>query len=196
MIARSMHFSLFAVAALSACGSHSSATVANGADATTPTRPKLKAAMDQTTSMMAATPSAKQFADLAAKNDAFEIAAARLAQAKSASAAVKAYAAKMIAAHTASTAKIGKAAAAARPAIVPDASSTPDYDAKLAELRKLTGAAFDRAYAAGQVHEHHAALSLFQLYARGGDVPSLKTAAVEIMAVIRQHIGMAEALEK
>jgi len=187
-----------AVAALSACGAPSDASVANASGAAPQAKPmtKLKAAKTQPSTMMASTPGAKEFADLAAKNDAFEIAAARLALAKSKSAAIRAFATKMIAAHTQATARITRAAAAARPAIVPDASSTPDYDAKLAELRGLDGAAFDRAYVAGQIHEHHAALSLFQLYVAGGDVPSLKAAAVAIMAVIEGHVAMAEALPK
>ncbi len=145
--------------------------------------------------MMAATPSAQQFADLAAKSDTFEIAAARLAQTNGASAAVKAFAAKMIAAHTESTAKIKKAAAAARPAITPD-STLPgsDYPTRLADLGKLKGADFDKAYVAGQVDAHNQALSLLQLYADNGDAPTLKAAAGEIIPVVKDHLVMVRAL--
>lgn len=179
------------LAALSACGSPSGASVPDPAP-----QAKFKGAKDRPTEMMAATPTAKMFADLATKNDAFEIAAARLALAKSRSPAIRAYATKMIAAHAQATARIKKAAAAARPAIVPDASSTQDYDAKLAELRGLTGPAFDQAYVAGQIHEHHVALSLYQLYAAGGTVPGLKAAATATVAMLNRHLAMAEALQK
>lgn len=195
MTKRSILVPLALAAGLTACGTRTEATMTNATDQAGPKKAKLKDAMGQGAVVMAATPSAKQFADLAAKNDAFEIAAAKLAQTKSTSPAIRAYAAKMIAAHTASTAKIAKAAAAARPAITPDPSSTADYDAKLAALRKLSGAAFDQAYVAGQIHEHHAALSLFELYARGGEVPSLKTAAIEMVAIVKGHVAMAEALK-
>jgi len=195
MIARSMLFSPFAIAALSACGSHSGATIANTTDTMDSTKPRLKAALAQDTGMMAATPGAQQFADLAAKSDAFEIAAARLAQTNGASAAVKAFAARMIAAHTATTATIRKAAAAASPAITPDPSLPgTDYPARLAELGKLRGADFDKAYVAGQIDAHNQALSLFQLYATGGEVASLKAAANGIIPIVKQHIVMAREL--
>lgn len=190
---RSPALATLVLASLSACTSRSDATTA------TPDpmpQAKLKSFKDRPVDVMAAIPGARQFADLAVKNDAFEIAAAKLALAKSASPAIKAYATKMIAAHTRAMAKIRAAAAAARPAITPDASSTKDYDTKLAGLRALSGAAFDQAYVAGQIHEHHAALSLYQLYAGGGDTPSLKAAATAMIAVLKQHLAMAESLNR
>ena len=145
--------------------------------------------------MMAATPSAQQFADLAAKSDAFEIAAAKLARTNCASASVKAFAARMIAAHTDSTAKIKQAAAAASPAITPDpALAGTDYPTRLAELEKLKGADFDKAYVAGQVDAHNQALSLMQLYADKGDAPSLKAAAAAIVPAVKEHLVMVRAL--
>ncbi len=191
---RSILIPLTLAAGLTACGARTEATMTDALDQSGPKKPRLRDMMDQGTVVRAATPSAKQFADLATKNDAFAIAAARLAQSKSSSPAIRAYAAKMIAAHAGLTARITKAATAARPAIVPDGSSTQDYDAKLAELRTLSGAAFDQAYVAGQIHEHHVALSLYELYARGGEDANLKAAAIAIVPIVKSHIAMAEAL--
>jgi putative membrane protein len=181
-------------AALAACGSRTGATVTNTTDTTVTTTNDVAAAPAGDGGMMAATPSAQQFADLAAKSDAFEIAAAKLAQANGASAAVKAFAAKMIAAHTDSTAKIKKAAAAATPAITPNPSLTSDYDTRLADLGKLKGADFDKAYVAGQIDAHNQALSLLQLYGDKGDSPPLKAAANEIIPVVKDHLVMVRGL--
>jgi putative membrane protein len=142
----------------------------------------------------AGTPGAQQFADKAAKSDAFEVAAARLAATNAALPQVKAFAKQMIAAHTDSTIKIKNAADAAAPAIKPDATLTDDQTTKLADLGKLKGAEFDKAYAAGQVAAHDEALALMKAYAASGDAPTLKTAAGEIVPVVTEHLVMARAL--
>ena len=184
-------------AALTACGSRTDATVTNTTDTTTTTTATndVAAAPTGDTGMMAATPSAQQFADLAAKSDAFEIAAAKLAQTNAASDDVKAFATKMILAHTKSTAKIKAAAAAASPAITPDpALAGTDYPTRLSDLAKLKGADFDKAYLAGQVDAHNQALSLMQLYASGGTEANLKAAAAAIVPDVKDHLVMVRAL--
>jgi putative membrane protein len=140
------------------------------------------------------TPSAQEFVDRAAKSDAFEIAAAKLAETNASSADVKAFAKKMIAAHTDSTLKIKKAAEGAAPAITPDATLSDDQKGKLDDLRKLKGADFDKAYASGQVDAHEDALSLMRTYADKGEAPTLKAAAGEIAPVVSGHLDMAKAL--
>jgi putative membrane protein len=140
------------------------------------------------------TPSGQEFADKAAKSDAFEIAAAKLAVDHAASAKVKAFAREMIAAHTASTAKIKAAAAKATQAITPDATLTGSENDKLADLSKHDGADFDEAYLKGQVDAHEDALSLMQDYAKNGDVAPLKAAAAEIAPIVQQHLDRAKAL--
>jgi putative membrane protein len=140
-------------------------------------------------------PSGQEFADKAAKSDAFEIAAARLALDHAASPKVKAFARDMIAAHTASTAKIKAAARRATAAITPDPTLTSDQSDKLADLGKLNGADFDRAYLTGQVDAHEDALSLMKDYARHGDVAPLKAAADGIIPVVQKHLDRAKALK-
>lgn len=198
MIVRSLRYvtPLALAAALAACGSRTDTTTTNTADGTTTTTTTntVEMAPVNDTMTMAATPTGQQFADKAAKSDAFEIAAAKLAQANGAAAAVKAFATKMIAAHTDSTAKIKKAAAAASPAITPDPTLTADQNAKLADLGKLKGADFDRAYIAGQVAAHDEALALMKDYAANGDTPSLKAAAGEITPVVQDHLVTVRAL--
>ena len=182
-------------AGLTACGTRTEATTMTGpTDQTDADRPRVRAAMAPDTVMMAAIPSAQQFVDLAIMNDTFEIAAARLALTNAAGDSVKAFARRMIATHTAASQRVARAAAAARPVVTPGTRSTPDYDKRLADLRTLRAAAFDRAYIDDQVHEHHAILSLFQLYASGGNVPGLKVIAEQTIPVVQDHLKMAQDL--
>jgi len=140
-------------------------------------------------------PSALDFVNRAAKGDAFEIAAAKLAATSAASAEVKAFAAQMITAHTDSTAKIKAAAGKASPAIVPDAALTREQTKDLEKLRAKTGAAFDDEYMDGQVEAHEDALALMRSYATGGKDAALKAAAGEIAPVVEGHLKMARELE-
>ncbi|WP_420384288.1 DUF4142 domain-containing protein [Novosphingobium sp.] len=141
------------------------------------------------------TPTGAEFANKAAKSDAFEIAAAKLAEDKAALPAIKKFAAMMITDHTGSTAKIKKAAAAAEPAITPDPTLTDDQNSKLADLGKMSGADFDKAYVDGQIDAHKDALNLMTVYADHGDVPGLKTAAAEIKPKVQMHLDAIKAIK-
>lgn len=140
------------------------------------------------------TPTGQEFIDKAAKSDAFEIASAKLAE-KADSADIKAFAKMMITDHTGSTAKIKAAGAAATPALRPDPTLTDDQQAKLADLGKLTGKDFDKAYADQQVAAHKSALSLMKLYADKGDVATLKAAAGDIVPKVQAHLDKIEAIK-
>ena len=141
------------------------------------------------------TPSGQEFVDRAAKSDAFEIAAAKLAVTNGASPKVKTFAQEMIAAHTLSTDKIKAAARHAASSIIPDPTLTEDQKEALDKLGKLTGADFDREYLSGQIDAHEKALSLMRDYAKHGDVPSLKSAAEGIAPVVQKHLDEARALK-
>ena len=151
--------------------------------------------IDAAKDAVAPIPTGQQFADKAAKSDAFEIAAAKLAADNAASDKVKSFAREMIKAHTASTAKIKAAAGKATPAITPDPTLTSDQNDELAALGKLNGADFDKKYAAGQVDAHKNALSLMRRYAKDGDVAPLRAAVGEIVPIVQKHLDMAKALE-
>lgn len=156
---------------------------------------RIENAVDNTVAAITPAPSPQEFVNRAAKSDAFEIAAAKLAAKNAASADVKAFAAEMIKAHTDSTAKIKTAAAAAQPAITPDPALTAEQNEDLAELGRLTGAQFDEDYMDGQVDAHEDALALMRAYASGGEVASLKAAAGEIAPVVESHLKMARDLD-
>lgn len=157
---------------------------------------RIENAADNGMAALTPTPTPQEFVNRAAKSDAFEIAAARLAAKSAQSSEVKAFAEKMITAHTESTAKVKAAAAKASPAITPDPTLTADQQEDLAVLGKLTGAKFDEEYMDGQVDAHEDALALMRVFADGGADAGLKAAAVEIAPVVEGHLTMARELDE
>lgn len=193
-------FAVGSVVALAACGPKTENAVDSAANSAgnvlSDAGDATANAIDQAGKAITPTPTGQEFADAAAKSDAFEIAAAKLAAGQASSPMVKDFAKMMISAHMESTAKIKKAANTANPGIMPAATLTKDQTDDLAELRALTGAKFDDEYIDGQVDAHEDALALMQKYAADGTVPSLKTAASEIAPNVKRHLESAKALDK
>lgn len=156
---------------------------------------RIENAADNAMAALTPTPSPAEFANRAAKSDAFEIAAAQLAAKNAMSPEVKAYAEQMIQAHTDSTAKIKAAAAKANPAITPDPTLTADQTEEVAELGRLTGAKFDEEYIDGQVDAHEDTLALMRAFASDGADAGLKAVAAGVAPVVEGHLKMARDLE-
>lgn len=184
---------------LAACNQASERRTENAANSTMATAEsagdRIGNAAQNAMTAMRPTPSAQDFVNSAARSDAFEIAAAKLAANNGASAEVKAFAAQMIKAHTDSSARIKAAAAKARPVITPDATLTSDQKEELAELGRTKGAEFDEEYIDGQVDAHEDALALMRSYAAGGTDAGLKAVAGEIAPVVEGHFKMARDVE-
>jgi len=198
------HFTIVPAAALAltlaACGPKAEQTADSLANSATETADAAGAmasnAMVDVKQALSATPTGTDFANRAARSDAFEIATAKLAVTDASSQAIKDFAADMIKAHTESTARIKAAAALASPAIIPDATLTEDQQEDLAELGRKKGAEFDEAYIDDQVEAHQDALALMRDYAEHGDTPSLSKAAGEIAPIVQKHLDHAKSLDK
>jgi len=185
------------VLALAACGKHEAATTDTANDVNM-TATDNGAAMDNGTDLNAAAPApmtAQGFANAAAASDHFEIESSKLAAASAKSADVKAFASKMIAAHTASTAKLKGIAGGLSPAITPDDTLNPDQQAALDGLKGKTGADFDTAYAAAQVDAHQKTLDALKAYAASGDNDALKGFAKDMVPTVTAHLNMAKGLK-
>jgi putative membrane protein len=156
---------------------------------------RIENSVDNTVAALTPAPNPQDFVNRAAKSDAFEIAAARLAAKNAASPAVKSFAEQMITAHTDSTAKIKAAAAKANPALTPNAALTADQNEDLAELGRLSGAKFDEEYVDGQVDAHEDALGLMRSFAADGADAGLKAVAAGIAPAVEGHLKMARELE-
>jgi putative membrane protein len=138
---------------------------------------------------------AQGFANAAAASDRFEIESSQLAATNGSSAAVKKFATQMIAAHTASTAKLKSMLATQSPAMTPDDTLSPEQQATLDSLKGQTGAAFDSAYAAAQVDAHGKALDALKSYSASGDNAALKDFADGLIPTVTSHLNLAKGLK-
>lgn len=184
---------------LTACGPKTEKSAATAANDVAETVSDIGHAASNTLSeavdAVTPTPTGQQFADKAARGDAFEVAAAKLAVEHAGSPKVKAFARDVIAAHTESTARIKAAARKASQAITPDPTLTAGQNEKLADLAKREGADFDRDYLSGQIDAHRDALALMRDYAKNGEVAPLKAVAAAIAPIVQKHLDRAEALK-
>jgi putative membrane protein len=175
---------------LAGCGSKTQDPAATDAPVADPTAADVMA----TDGVDANASDGQNFANTAASSDAFEIATSKLAADKAKSSKVKAFAQQMIKAHSDSTAKLKKAAAAASPAITSSPDMTAMQQQTLDQLGGVSGADFDTAYAKAQVEAHQMTLDKLKAYSASGSVPTLKSFAKEITPVVTKHLEMAKGL--
>jgi putative membrane protein len=175
------------ILAVAACGHNNQAAEENLTN--------IEAANTNAGTTTAAASADQAFANTAAASDAFEIQSSQLAASNASSKAVKAFAQRMIEAHTASTAKLKSAAASASPAITPDPTLSTDQQQKLDQLKSQSGAAFDSAYIDEQITAHQTALDGLRNYSAGGTVPALKSFATQMTPTVAAHLNMAKALK-
>jgi putative membrane protein len=184
-----------AALALGGCGQKTDTTATNTDMTVTSTDNGTSDNMVVENATAPAATAGQMFANTAAASDAFEIATSELAGTNAKSDAIKTFAAKMIQAHTDSTANLKLVATGLSPALTPDPTMTVAQQSKLADLKALHGADFDKAYAAAQVDAHQMALDALKAYAAGGDVPQFKTFASGLVPIVTTHLNMAKDLK-
>ena len=135
--------------------------------------------------------STKGFVTAAAISDMNEVTASKIAADRSQSADVKAFAKKMIAAHTATTKKLKTLLPAT---IVPPMNVDSRRQGMLDDLRGATSDTFDHRYAAQQVAAHKEADILMRGYAKDGDNAAIKTFAADTDKAVKMHLSMAQDL--
>lgn len=144
--------------------------------------PGLAQAAPQTTAVMDILP--ESFVAKAASSNAFEIRSSELAGQKATQPSLKAFAAEMIADHTAAAEKL-KAAAGSHP--IPEAMA-PRHAAMIALLEGAEGADFDMIYADMQAGAHREAVTLFAAFAGHGSDAGLKAFAAETLPTLESHL--------
>lgn len=72
----------------------------------------------------------------------------------------------------------------------------PAHKAAKERLEKLSGEAFDRAFAAQMVKDHQAAVALFRTQARTGKDPEVKAWAAKMLPNLEEHLKQAQALSR
>ena len=138
-----------------------------------------------------------KFVKEAAMTDAFEIEAAKIALEKSGNDGVRRFAQHMIDEHTKMSAQLKSAAVNQRAATgEPAAEMDRPHRQKLDDLRKESGANFDRKYIQMQVEGHQQALKLHDGYAKNGDDAGLKKVASEAVPHVQAHLREAQNLQR
>jgi putative membrane protein len=137
-------------------------------------------------------PSTADFVTIAAVSDMFEIESSKLAQQKG-DANSKAFAAKMVADHSKTSAQLKSLAANAKVELPKGLDSS--HQGKIDKLNSLNGAEFDDEYDSMQVAAHKDAVSLFERYAKNGDHAGLKAFAAKTLPHLQQHLKMAQELK-
>lgn len=137
-------------------------------------------------------PEDRNFIQKAAAGGTAEIDFAKMADQKSRNDGVKRFAQRMIRDHT----RIGDqlAAIAASDGITVPATMDAEQQARQAELEKMSGARFDRAYIRGQVRDHRETIQLFRHEADSSHDQQLKSFASETLPVLRDHLKMADSV--
>src|SRR5580704_3309282 len=135
-----------------------------------------------------------QFAKKAAQGGIAEVKLGQLAQEKGTSDSVKKFGQRMVEDHTKAGDEL-KRAASQESITLPDAISAKDkatYD----ELSRLSGAAFDRAYARDMVRDHEEDIADYNKEANGGHNPAVKDFATQNLPTLRDHLKEAKEMRQ
>jgi putative membrane protein len=136
----------------------------------------------------------KEFVQDAAMGGMAEVAMGKLAAEKGSSDAVKQYGQKMVDDHTKANDEL-KQVASAQSMTIPDALDSR-HQSRIDKLSKLSGAAFDKAYAKAQVKDHEEDVRAFQDEAQNGNNAAVKDFANKALPTLREHLTMAKDLSK
>lgn len=136
-----------------------------------------------------------RFLQAAAGAGMFEVEAAELAAKRAQDAQVRTFAAKMLAQHGAVNKEL-KALAAAKKVSLPGEPGEPDR-ATLAQLKEVSGAAFDALYIdKAAVDAHATANRLFDTAAKESKDPQVRDFAARTLPMLADHYSMSRALKR
>jgi putative membrane protein len=138
-------------------------------------------------------PTNNDFVSEVAISDMFEIQSSTLAASKLTGAG-KAFADTMVADHTKTTDEL-TAAAKAENIPVPTAMDSA-HQKMLDKLKSLNDQDFSKQYFKDQVSAHKSAVNLFDRYSKGGQDVKLKDWAAQTVPTLREHLKMAQAMNK
>ena len=141
--------------------------------------------------------SAAAFVDNAAQSDMYEIEAAKLAEQRSTSPAIKTFAAMVISAHTKSSAELKQivASGGAGDAKLPTALDNR-RQGLIDNLKSASADDFDPRYVDQQQASHREAEILMKGYSTAGSNAQLKTFAAKMAPIVTSHTKMAENLDR
>jgi len=137
----------------------------------------------------------REYVQMAAMGDLFEVEASRVALMRARSAEVKKFAQAMIDAHTKSSDDLKARLVRAGLIVELPAMLDADHQKNLDDLKAASAQAFDGRYITQQKEAHEEALMLHQTYAMRGSVADLKAFAADIVPKVEMHVKMATELQ-
>lgn len=126
----------------------------------------------------------------AVKGDNSEVKLGQLAASKGSSAEVRDFGSMLVADHGKHKQDVIKLGAAASDAV------TPEADSAYTRLNGLSGAAFDKEFAAVMVTEHNKAIAMYQQQADSGDGSPVTAMAKETLPKLKKHLETARSLAR
>ncbi len=141
------------------------------------------------------TPSTKDFVKEAATSDMFEMDFSALAQQEATDEATKSLAKQMVTDLEKTTKELTEAVGSNPSTPIPTELDS-SHKSKLEKLKDLKGSNFTKTYLDQQVSAHKDAVSLFERYGKGGDNPTLKAWAEKTLPTLKQHLELAQSLDK
>jgi putative membrane protein len=139
---------------------------------------------------------AKDYVNQAAMSDMFEVQAGKVATQKSKDTEVKNFAEQMVKDHTQTTDMLKQALSQDNKDITPPTDLDGAHKQMLTRLEDASDADFNKAYMDMQVQGHQQALKLHETYASRGDDPKLKSFAKEVVPKIKEHLAMAQRIDR
>jgi putative membrane protein len=136
----------------------------------------------------------KKFAQDADLGGMTQIQLGKLAEERSSNPAVKQFAQRMIDDHTKADNQLQQVASK-ESIMLPNSLDTREQDT-LDKLSKLSGPAFDKAYAKDMVKDHEKDIAAFRAESRLGTDPNIKQFASQTLPVLQQHLELAKNLDK
>jgi len=130
------------------------------------------------------------FAKIADEGGLAEVKLGQLAEDKGSSQAVKDFGKRMVTDHTQADGQLKTAASTDK--ITLPTQVTAREEATYDRLSKLSGAAFDRAYARDMVRDHEADIAMFQREAKYGKDTSIKSFASQTLPTLQDHLKEAQ----
>ena len=134
----------------------------------------------------------QQFVEDAANGGMMEVAVGQLAQQKSSNDAVKQFGEKLVQDHTKANDQLKEVASKA--GITVPATLDSKHQAMVDKLSKLSGPAFDKAFAKDAVKDHEKDIKLFKKEAENATNPSIKEFASSTLPVLQEHLSLAKGL--
>jgi putative membrane protein len=141
------------------------------------------------------TPSTEDFVKQVAISDMFELQSNQLGEQKG-NAQEKSFAAQMVKDHTKTSSELKSMAESGKIKVQLPTALDSAHQSKLDKLKAANGKDFSSDFDDMQVSAHKDAVSLFERYAKGGDIPALKDWAGKTLPALQHHLDMAQNLGK